>query len=155
MNIDFTRNLIKGRIVETLFEEMIRHENNYMVIPFGYEHTIPTLAQYHDVVDIPKIIDNISEAPDFVLISNDKTKVYLVEVKYQKTLDKISLIKYAEALMKRWEYPWLFVATREIFYCGQCRDIIKNGEINKCSDNWISYEEQKKGINLPNQFLSY
>ena len=65
MSIKFSRELIKGRIAETVFEQMIRDEGRYDVIPFGYEHTMPTLAQYQDLVEIKQVIKNISDAPDF------------------------------------------------------------------------------------------
>jgi len=47
-NIKFAKNLIKGKIAEIIFEQMIRDEERYTVIPFGYEHTVPTLAQYQN-----------------------------------------------------------------------------------------------------------
>ena len=81
MSIDFSRNLIKGRIAEVIFEQMIRErgdEEKYTIIPFGYEHTVPTLEQYRHLAEIPKIIDNIAGAPDFILISKDHTRIYLV-----------------------------------------------------------------------------
>jgi len=43
-NIDFSRDLIKGRIAEVIFEQMFREQGQYTVIPFGYEQTVPTLA---------------------------------------------------------------------------------------------------------------
>src|SRR3989344_3988764 len=125
MSIQFTRELIKGRIAEVIFEQMIREEGKYTVIPFGYEHTMPTLSQYRNIADVPKIIDNIADAPDFALISENKTKIYLVEVKFQTTFDIEKIKECALKLSKRWEYPWLFVATPKKFYCGMARDILK------------------------------
>jgi hypothetical protein len=149
--IDFSRQLIKGRIAEVVFEQMIRDEGNYTVIPFGYEHTMPTLAQYRGLVEIQRIIDNISDAPDFALISNDKTKVYLVEVKYQGKLDLEKLKEYAYKLLNRWEYPWLFIATPNGFYCGLCRTILE-GQVYELSENWVNKTRQAEYMKLLIEF---
>jgi hypothetical protein len=150
--IDFSRKMIKGKILEVVFEQMIREEKKYTVIPFGYEHTMPMLAQYQHLVEVKHIINNISEAPDFALVSEDKTKLFLVEVKYQSKLDIEKLKEYANKLLKKWDCPWLFVATPEGFYCGMCDWIIKDGEINELSDNWVIKERQKEYLKLLNEF---
>jgi hypothetical protein len=152
MGIDFSRKLIKGRVAEVVFEQMIRDEERYTVIPFGYEHTMPTLAQYRNLAEVPKIIDNISDAPDFALISEDKTKIYLVEVKYQRELNLAELKKYADKLLERWDYPWLFVATPEGFHCGLCKSVRDEGRINDLSENWVTKERQAEYLKLLNEF---
>src|SRR3989338_5899361 len=135
--IEFSRKLIKGRIAEVIFEQMIREEGKYTVIPFGYEHTMPTLSQYRSIAEVPKIIDNIADAPDFALISEDKKRVYLVEIKYQKNFDFEKIKEIATNLCDRWEYPWIFVATPEKFYCGMARDILQNDKIYELTENWV------------------
>lgn len=152
MNIDFSRKLIKGKIAEVVFDQMIREENRYSVIPFGYEHTMPTLAQYRHLVEVQHVINNISDAPGFALISEDKTKLYLVEVKYQRELNVDDLKKHAEKLLERWEYPWLFVATTKGFYCGLCKDVINENRINDLSENWVTKERQIAYLDLLNEF---
>lgn len=152
MNIDFSRNLIKGRITEVIFEQMIREEGQYTVIPFGYEHTMPTLAQYRHISEVPRVIDNISEAPDFALISEDKTKIYLVEVKYQKNFNLEEIKNYSEKLLKRWESPWIFIATPDNFYCAPCSSVIKNGDMGKLSESWVKKERQSGYLKLLNEF---
>jgi hypothetical protein len=152
ININFSRNLIKGRIVEVIFEQMIREEGRYEVIPFGYEHTTPTLAQYRHISEVPKVIDNISEAPDFALISEDKTKIYLVEVKYQKNLNLEEIKKHAEKLLKRWESPWLFIATPNAFYCAPCTAVLKNSGISELSESWVTKERQGEYLKLLREF---
>lgn len=153
MPIDFSRNLIKGRIAEVVFEQMIREEGKYVVIPFGYEHTVPTLAQFRNLAEIPSIIDNIADAPDFALVSEDKKKIYLVEVKYQRELDKDKIQEYASDLLKHWEYPWIFVATPEGFYCGLCSTVLKENKIEKLSENWVHSQAQEKYLKLLKEFL--
>ena len=152
MSIDFSRKLIKGRIAEVIFEQMIRAEGRYTIIPFGYEHTIPTLSQYRGHAQIKSIIDNIADAPDFALISEDKTKIYLVEVKYQYKLDLEKVKEYAKELSNRWEYPWLFIATSNGFYCGMSRDILDNGGLKVLPESWVTIERQEEYLKLLNEF---
>lgn len=152
MTIAFSKNLIKGKIAEVVFEQMIRDEGKYTVIPFGYEHTVPTLSQYQHLAVVKQIMDNISDAPDFALISEDKTKVYLVEVKFQSNLDMNKIKEYALKLQDRWEYPWIFVATTSGFYNGLCRDIIKKSRIPVLTENWVSKKLQDQYLKLLNEF---
>jgi len=152
MNINFSRKLIKGRIAEVVFEQMIREEERYTVIPFGYEHTIPTLSQYQGLAEVPKIIDNIADAPDFALISEDKTKIYLVEVKYQTIFDFEKVKEHAQKLVQRWEYPWLFIATPQRFYCGMAKDILSTGRINDLPESWVKNDRQIEYLKLLNEF---
>ncbi|MBI3046427.1 MAG: hypothetical protein HYY86_02750 [Candidatus Harrisonbacteria bacterium] len=151
-NIEFSRELIKGRIAEVIFEQMIREEEKYTVIPFGYEHTMPTLAQYRHLAEIPKIIDNIADAPDFALISENNNEIFLVEVKYQHKLNLAKLEEYANKLLNRWDYPWLFVATLDGFYCGLCKWIVDEKKINKLSENWVTKERQVEYLELLKEF---
>ena len=39
-NIYFTHELIKGKIAEIIFAQMIRSTNEYTVLEFGYEKTL-------------------------------------------------------------------------------------------------------------------
>jgi hypothetical protein len=131
---------------------MIREEEQYTVIPFGYEHTMPTLAQYRHISEVPRVIDNISEAPDFALISEDKTKIYLVEVKYQKNFNLDEIKSYSEKLLRRWESPWIFVATPDNFYCAPCSSVIKNNDMGKLPESWVKKDRQLEYLKLLNEF---
>lgn len=152
MNTDFSRNLIKGKIAEVVFEQMIREEERYTIIPFGYEHTMPTLSQYQDLAIVKSVMKNIKDAPDFVLISNNKSEVHLVEVKFRKNLDKAELIEIAKKLLDRWEYPWLFVATPKGFYCSQCKFIKETEKIDPLPESWVTRERQNEYLKLLNEF---
>lgn len=151
--IDFTRNLIKGKIAETIFEQMIREVGKYTVIPFGYEHTVPTLAQYQHIAKVKQVMENIKDAPDFALVSEDKTEIYLVEIKYQHSLANDFICEHACNLLDRWDPSWLFVATPEGFFCAPCSSIAKeNGTISPLSISWVDKLTQKKYLALLNEF---
>jgi hypothetical protein len=151
-SINFARQLIKRRIAEVIFERMIRDEGRYTVIPFGYEQTVTTLAQYRNMALIQQVMDNISDAPDFVLVSEDKHEVYLVEVKYRRSLDNEDIRQVAAALSKRWNPSWVFVATPEGFHCAPSSAVAKDGSISRLSENWVTADRQKQYLNLLNDF---
>lgn len=152
MSIAFSRELIKGKIAEVVFEQMIREEGVYTTIPFGYEYTVPTLAQYQHLAEIKQVMNNIKDAPDFALISDDKSKVYLVEVKYRSVIDKDELKKIASNLLQRWNPSWIFLATKEGFYCAPSSAIAQGGEISRLSSSWVSTERQCEYLKLLNEF---
>ncbi len=151
--IEFTRNLIKGKIAETIFEQMIRQIGRYTVIPFGYEHTVPTLAQYQHITQVKEVMEKIKDAPDFALVSEDKSKIYLVEVKYLKTMNNAFVYEHAKNLIDRWNPSWLFVATPKGFHCAPCSKIVENnGQISHLSHNWVDQETQEEYLGLLNVF---
>lgn len=152
--LKFSRNLIKGRIAEVIFEQMIRNEGRYDVIPFGYEHTVPTLAQYRHLAQIKQIMENIGDAPDFVLVSADKNRgeVYLVEVKYQTIKDIEYIKKEAGELLHRWPASWIFLATPNGFYCDLSKNIIEKGEIKELPESWVERGRQEEYLRLLREF---
>lgn len=151
--LEFTRNLIKGKIAETIFEQMIREVGKYTVIPFGYEHTVPTLAQYQHIAKVKEVMENIKDAPDFALVSEDKTEVYLVEVKFNNTFNPMKNVEHAKGLLERWDPSWLFVVTPFSFYCAPCSMVVTdNGHMSKLSDNWVPLSIQQEYLNLLSEF---
>lgn len=151
--IEFTRNLIKGKIAETIFEQMIREVGKYTVIPFGYEHTVPTLAQYQHIAKVKQVMENIKDAPDFALVSEDKTEIYLVEVKFNNTFNNINNVQHAKGLLERWDPSWLFVATPFSFYCAPCSMVVTdNGHMSKLSESWVPLATQQHYLNLLSEF---
>jgi len=97
------KNFIKGKITELIFDQMFREAGRFTILPFGYERTLPELAQYSSEVKYRPVLDNVRSAPDFVLISQDKTEVYMVEVKYRANHSPADLIRIVEKIRERWE----------------------------------------------------
>ncbi len=153
-NINYVRGLIKGKITETIFEEMFRTTGEFTILPTGYEHTIPELAQYQRHIQIQQVLENIRNAPDFILLSQDKTKVFLVEVKYRSTLDKTEMLNIANDTLKLWNPSYLFLATNIDFYFSPCnRIVINNGKMELLGESWIKNELQKIYLELLNEFI--
>jgi len=131
--IDFTRNLVKGRIAETIFAQMFRGNGNYNVIEFGYEKVIPQLMGQHGH-DNP-IIESLRVAPDFAVINLATKHVRLIEVKYRRTLDKNEVLKSAAKMHISWNPSYLFIASLDGFYFDEITKIIENeGDISRLDE---------------------
>ncbi len=122
----FIKNLIKGKIAEIIFEQMFRESGNYTILHSGYEYTLPELAQYQHLAEVKAVIENISNAPDFVIVSQDKKEVHLVEVKYRSKIDPEDLKNICADTLKTWNPCWLFVATPQGFYFEPCNTVLRN-----------------------------
>lgn len=152
-NKDFTKELIKGRIAETIFEQMFRGSGRFTILKFGYENTSPELAQYQHLLKNNKILDKVRHAPDFLLITQDKTEAYFIEVKFRSTINHLQISETANQVLEQANPSWLFIATPKGFYFDPCNTIINNkGNINKLSESWIPFPIQKEYLALLNMF---
>src|SRR3989344_2978074 len=113
MQKDFSKQLIKGKIAELVFDQMFRDSGKYTVIPFGYESVVPELMQYTNGGEYKNLLDNIRNAPDFALVSHDPKEVFLVEVKYRSRIDGEEIKKTAAMICEQWKLAWIFIATPE------------------------------------------
>jgi len=153
MEQNFIKHLIKGKIAETIFEYMFQESGEYTVLRSGYEYTLPELAQYQHLAEIQAVIENIRNAPDFILVSQDKTKVYLVEVKYRYHRDSEDLKEIAEATLKAWNPSWLFIASPDGFFFEPCNTVNNNnGEIAPLYETWVAKPTQETYLKLLNEF---
>lgn len=152
---DFTRQLIKGKIVEMLFEMMMREMDRVTVLRAGYEYTHPELAQYQQLLQSKgrEVLKFFEHNPDFILFKKDKTSLYLVEVKYRHELDPERVREIAEEEVKQSDHIWLFLATPNGFFFSQCKDIVRTGAIQPLSPEWVSPEVQRDYLGLLKEFI--
>ncbi|HWY78759.1 MAG TPA: hypothetical protein VNW29_00205 [Candidatus Sulfotelmatobacter sp.] len=154
MDKKYTEDLIKGKITEVIFEEMFRVSEEFTIIPLGYEHTTPILAQYQRHLEIQQVLENIRNAPDFALISEDKKRVFLVEVKYRNTFTTSEILEIARDISARFNPCFLFLVSKDNFYFSPCSSIInKNGKIESLRESWIKREIQINYLNLLKEFI--
>lgn len=153
-DLDFSKQLIKGKIAELIFEQMFRKAGNFTVIPFGYESVQPELMQYSHLAKYKQVFDNIRTAPDFALVSHDKKEVFLVEVKYRTNHTPEEMKEMAEKIKERWKLVRVFMATPEGFYFDSCNNILQNeGRLAALKAEWISDAMQAEYLVLLNQFI--
>jgi len=148
----FSRDLVKGRIAETVFEQMYRDTGNFTVLEFGYEKIVPELVQggYHERDDI---VETLRNAPDFAVIDNRKKHVRLIEVKYRRRFLSEETLATAERMQKTWNPSYLFIATLSGFYFDSIEYIIqRNGFITPLSDDEIPKDIQEKYLAVLQEF---
>jgi hypothetical protein len=152
-DLDFIKRLIKGKIAEIIFQHMLSDAGFAAVIPFGYEHCTPLLAQYQHLIETQAELVNIRTSPDYLLIKNDNTRVALVDVKYRSRMNNARTLQLAQLTCKRWDTAWLFLATPDGFYMGLCRDIIHaKGAIDPLDISLIGQHLQQQYLTLLRDF---
>jgi len=153
MDQTFIKHLIKGKIAEIIFEQMFWEAGKYTVLHSGYEYTLPELVQYQHLAEVKAVIENISNAPDFILVSNDKTEVHLVEVKYRYRRDADELKNVAQETLKTWNPSWLFIASPDGFFFEPCHTVVaNNGVMGRLYEKWVKLPVQHDYLKLLNEF---
>ncbi len=151
-NISFTRNLIKGKIAELIFENMLREAGIFTVMHFGYEYILPELAKGNTFDKESKAMQAIRKAPDFAIINNKTRSVHLIEVKYKHKLNEEYVFNDALKMSESWNPSFIFLATEAGFYFDSIENIIKNrGAIKKLKHPNIPDELQQKYLKLLNE----
>jgi len=151
-NIEFARNLVKGKIAETVFAQMFRQSGEFTVLEFGYEKIIPELIQ-NGYKEKSEMIETLKTAPDFVVINRNIKEVSLIEVKYRHILNQIDILKIAKRMHESWNPSYLFVATLDGFYFDEINKIIKNnGNISPLNHPQISEEIQMQYLKIIRDF---
>jgi hypothetical protein len=151
---DFAHELIKGKIAEQIFEMMFRESGKFSVFRFGYEFTEEYLAQHRLKVKFPKVIENVSDAPDFLLVTENKSGVYLVEVKYRSSPNEVELKEIAQRSLRRWDPAYIFLVAKTGFYFDPANTILnKDGKMSRLSKNWIPENLQERYLKLAEDFL--
>ena len=152
--ITFARNLVKGKIAETIFAQMLRETNKYTVLEFGYEKLVPELVQqgYNENFGL---IETLRSSPDFAVINNVKKEVRLIEIKYMHSISKEYVLKAATRMHDSWNPSYLFVATLEGFYFNEINRIIDSqGDINPLMSTFVPDEIQAKYLQILIDFES-
>lgn len=158
-NSDFARDLAKGKIAETIFWMMFRDDERYFIFPYGYEHLIPDLTRFKkELIEGKQSFKHISENPDYILMTTDRTKLQLIDVKFRwDYLSNLSSIKSkAEKTLLRWEECYYFIATPKGFYFDTCESIVKNhGRAKELSTDFVGKDTQEKYLKLLQEFLQF
>lgn len=155
---DNLRCFVKGKIAELIFERMVKKdkEHDYVVIPFGYEYSMPELAKYRKYIESKQTKLALSRSPDFVLISNnsEKPKVWFVEVKYRKLLNEVEILKQAKKICRFWPDTYLFLFTQDKIYFDKCKTIKENlGKMSELGEGIFSREYQELTLEVLREFI--
>ena len=146
-HFEFSDNLIKGRIAEIVFEQMLREAGGFTVLHFGYENIIPELTM-RGSKNSPAM-EIIRRSPDFAVINQETKEVRLIEVKYQHSLNERYTFDAALKMSKAWNPSYLFIATKKGFFFDAIDAVIScRGKISPLRHPSISQEIQEKYLAL-------
>lgn len=152
--VNFSKQLIKGRIAEMIFEQMLRDAGGFTVLGFGYEKIIPELARRQATVEAERTMEIIRRAPDFAVIRHENNRVYLVEVKYMHTMTREKVLTAAEKMINSWDPSYLFIVTPHSFYFESVRSIVeKGGHIEPFGYDAVAKDLQDQYLELLNSFI--
>lgn len=153
--IRFSEQLIKGKITEMIFEQMLREAGKFTVLAFGYENILPELMHRQRDMKTEQTMEVIRRAPDFAVINNTTHDVHLIEIKYRKNISPSEILSLANKMFESWKPSYLFIASPKGFYFGKVANIVeRKGKIEPLSHPQISSALQDKYLKLLNQFIS-
>ncbi|MHC1576792.1 MAG: hypothetical protein ACXQTE_05500 [Methanosarcinaceae archaeon] len=128
---NFVESMIKGRIAETLIEELFL-SLGYSVFRYGMENTVPGIMNLLKGVR-SDVATNIRRMPDFVVQNPKNGKVYFIEVKFRKS----ETLKFSDVGP---EYPY-----------ENCYFVLVSKKHIKC----ITYQELKDGNEITSKSQNY
>lgn len=90
-------NKLKGNITQVILKTLLE-DVGYNVVPFGVEEVFREIKELEkeQVIELPT---TLRKMPDFIVINQDKTKVFMVEVKYRKKWDEDTKQELSETLI--------------------------------------------------------
>lgn len=151
-HITFARNLVKGKIAETVFAQMLRSTGSFTVLEFGYEKIIPELIGRGNEAD-NQTVEALRTAPDFAVINNKTKEVHLIEVKYRNIFTKKNVQDIAERMSRNWNPSYLFLASKTGFYFGEVKKLVETGgAIQLLNHPQIPKETQQEFLKILNDF---
>jgi len=154
-SIDFSKQLIKGRIAEMIFAQMLRDAGCFTILAFGYENTLPELMHHQKDMQDEETMEIIRRAPDFAVINNETHDVTLIEIKFRRKYKSDDILEIVKRMHESWKPSYLFLATPDCFYFDKAQEIIENeGVMSSFKHKKISQELQDKYLDLMNKFIA-
>ncbi|OPY31118.1 MAG: hypothetical protein A4E32_02102 [Methanomassiliicoccales archaeon PtaU1.Bin124] len=126
-------NMIKGRIAETLIEELFL-SMGYRVYRYGMENTIPGISTNLLGVDklSSNVANNIRKMPDFVVQKDNS--VFFIEVKFRKS-EQFSIRDVGD------DYPYndvfFIIVSKKHIKCITIQELRENKTISPESNNYL------------------
>jgi len=128
----FTESMIKGRIAETLVEELFL-KLNYNVFRYGMENTVPGIMKLLKKVR-SDVANDIRRMPDFVVQNPNTNQVYFVEVKF-RTSEEFTF----KDLPKNYpfENAYFILVSKKYIKCITYEELKAGKEISPTSKNYL------------------
>jgi hypothetical protein len=137
----YSENMIKGRIAETLIEELFL-SLKYNVFRYGMENTVPGIMKLLGKVR-SNVANDIRRMPDFVVQDASNGQVYFVEVKFRKNGD-FALKDLKEK--KKGKYPfenaYFVVVSKKHIKCITYGELMDGKVVDAKSRNWLGNRKE-------------
>ncbi len=133
----FVENMIKGRIAETLIEELFL-QLDYSVFRYGMENTVPGVIKLLRGVR-SDVAMNIRRMPDFVVQNSKTNEVHFVEVKFRKS----GTFKFSD-LNEGYPYEncYFVVVSKKHIKCITYEELKEGKEITPTSRNYLGNRKE-------------
>ena len=114
-----TENFANGKIAEKIVRDLFV-EAGFKVINYGYEYTVPELADRNNLIKGPSA-NFIRHQPDFIVV-NDKNEAFFVEVKFRKQgkIKKEHMFNYPSA--------YVVFLTQDFILAQSLKNIYREGD---------------------------
>lgn len=134
---NFHYNMIKGRIAETLIQELFL-SLKFNVFRYGMENTIPGIIDLLQGVR-SDVSDAIKRMPDFVVQDPRNKTVYFVEVKFRAA----ETFKYSD-LSTNYPYgnAYIIVVSKKHIKCLRVEDLKEGKEITPNCKNYLGSRKE-------------
>lgn len=134
---NFVESMIKGRIAETLIEELFLYLD-YSVFRYGMENTVPGIMKLLRGVR-SDVATNIRRMPDFVIQNNKNGEVFFIEVKFRK--DEIFTF---EDLAKDYPYEncYFVVVSKKHIKCITYEELRAGDAVTPTSKNYLGNRKE-------------
>jgi hypothetical protein len=133
----FVENMIKGRIAETLIEELFLYLG-YSVFRYGMENTVPGIMKLLAGVR-NDVATNIRRMPDFVVQNPSNGEVFFIEVKFRRS----ESFKFND-LDKDYPYEncYFVVVSKRHIKCITYQELKEGKEITPNSHNYLGNRKE-------------
>lgn len=130
-------NMIKGRIAETLIQELFLKEG-FNVFHYGMENTIPGIMTLLKGVK-SDVAEQIRKMPDFVIQHKENKDVFFIEVKFRAN-GNFTLSELGE------DYPYdnayIIVVSKRHIKCITVQELRDGGKVTAKTKNWLGSREE-------------
>jgi len=132
----FQENMIKGRIAETLIEELFL-AMGYNVFRYGMENTIPGVMKLLKYIR-GDVADSIKRMPDFV-VQDKNGEVYFIEVKF-----RASETFTRDDLPKNYPYynAYIVLVSKKHIKCITVQELEAGKDISPSSRNYLGSRKE-------------
>jgi hypothetical protein len=134
---NFRYNMIKGRIAETLIQELFL-SLGYNVFHYGMENTIPGIMELLKGVK-SEVADEIRRMPDFVIQNPNTNEVFFIEVKFRKSGEFLP-----KHLSKDYPYgnAYIILVSKRHIKCISVKELEEGKEITPTSRNYLGSRKE-------------